>query len=162
MRLSLHRPGHMTVIVALAFLYFGAAVAVAEDSNQGPIVQSANSMSTGLIESATAPSPEPRKNASLVTGGSDPGIYLNHDVALRNPDLSAYDVEKKRTNAARLPGLAAIAEHVRAKQESRMHQGGTSSFSLADVLAEALWRKQVVDALHRDPDGILASGPFGE
>lgn len=160
--MCLNRSGQTTIIIALAFLYFGAAIAMADDSNQGSVLHSAVSSTAGLVETATLTLPDSRSSGPLGANDDDAAIYLNHDVALRNPDLGAYDVDKMRANAARLPGLATIAGHVQAKQESRTLQGGNSGFSLADVLAEALWRKQVVDALHRDPDGILASGPFGE
>ena len=98
------------------------------------------------------------RSADAVTDGAsvsqshDAGLYLDPEVALGNGGLRAYSLDKREKNAALLPGLAGIATHIHREQRMTTAEGQGFSYSLADAMADALWRKQVVDMLYRDPD----------
>jgi hypothetical protein len=80
-----------------------------------------------------------------VSEANDAGLYL----------LGAYSIEKAERNARLLPGLSGVAKQVQGAQKAHMPLEGKFGYSLADALVDALWRKQVVDSLYRNPDGSL-------
>ncbi len=95
-----------------------------------------------------------------VSGENDAGLYLDDAVARQHTGLGAYSVDKAGRNARLLPGLAGVAKQVQGAQKAYLSGQAEKGYSLADALAEALWRKQVVDALYRNPDGSLAKDIF--
>ena len=95
-----------------------------------------------------------------VSQANDAGLYLDDEVARGSKGLSVYSIGKADRNARLLPGLAGVAKQVQGARKVHAMGGGKLGYSLADALAEALWRKQVVDALYRNPDGSLAKDIF--
>lgn len=95
-----------------------------------------------------------------VSGENEAGLYLDKAVARQHTGLGAYSIDKADRNARLLPGLAGVAKQVQSAQKAYLSGQAKKGYSLADALAEALWRKQVVDALYRNPDGSLAKDIF--
>ena len=88
----------------------------------------------------------------MVSQTRDAGLYLDTEIALGSGSLKPYAFDKRDRNASLLPGLAGIASHVLREQRLTMADNQRFTYSLADAMADALWRKQVVDALYRKPD----------
>ena len=82
-----------------------------------------------------------------VSEENDAGLFLSPEVARGDRRLGAYSADKVQSNKALVPGLAGIATHVLREQVTDTKK----DYSLADAMADALWRKQVVDSLYRDP-----------
>ena len=83
-----------------------------------------------------------------VSEENDAGLFLNPRVANDNRRLKAYSADKLQMNKALVPGLAGVANHVLREQVTDTEN--REGYSLADAMADALWRKQVVDALYRN------------
>lgn len=97
------------------------------------------------------------ESATGVNEENDAGLYLGRDVAKESGRLSAYTIERQAQNQRLVPGLAGIANHVRREQANSTE---TFHYSLSDAMADALWRKQVVNALENiiEEDGARQAG----
>ena len=100
---------------------------------------------------------ETENRSGTVSQARDAGLYLDTEIALGSGSLKPYALDKRDTNAAFLPGLAGIASNVLREQRFATADNQDFSYSLADAMADALWRKQVVDALYRAPEAGAAN-----
>jgi len=144
--LALHglRAGGVALILALALALAGGGTSRAQTADPVGMYEFGGGKLDGLG----------------VSEANDAGLYLDDAIARRRVRLGAYSIEKADRNARLLPGLAGVAKQVQGAQKAHMPLEGKFGYSLADALVDALWRKQVVDSLYRNPDGSLSKDIF--
>ena len=136
--------GNISLLLPLfaIFMSFGLTYSIqATDAQEDSLGYSNSSFSATDLDIDLVDS-----SSGSVSEDNDAGLFLSPEVALDHQRLKAYSADKLEGNKAHVPGLASIATHVLREQVTDTKE---KSYSLADAMADALWRKQVVDSLYR-------------